>query len=481
MRSLAGAAGDSDLGEVARGPGPKVTLRDRIRPLNDRPRRDGAYVLYWMQQSQRASGNPALDHAIAEANALRLPVVVGFGLTDRYPEANARHFAFLLQGLGDVEAALGRRGIAFVVRLGAPDEVALALAADAALVVCDRGYLRHQRSWRRAVADGAGCAVVEVEGDVVVPVGLVSTKAEYAARTIRPKILSHRDAFVVPSAGLACDRPSLDLGVPGDVDLSEGLRLLDRLAIDRSVRPVQRFTGGTGEARARLAAFIASGLEGYAGGRSEPGRWQGSLLSPYLHFGQISPVEIAAGIRGAAAGAPDDRAAYLEELIVRRELAVNFVTFEPDYDRFTALPAWAQRTLRTHAGDPRDHLYAIEDLERAETHDPFWNAATREMTRTGFMHNTMRMYWAKKILEWSPAPDAAFRTALHLNNKYFLDGRDPSSYANVLWCFGLHDRPWVERPVFGQIRYMNAAGLRRKFDMDRYIDAVDRLVAAEAG
>jgi len=456
-----------------------VIQSERIKDLNGEPARDGAYVLYWMQQSQRASGNPALEFAIREANARKLPVVVGFGLTDDYPEANARHFTFMLQGLRDVAVTLEDRGIAFVVRRGRPDTVALALGSDAALIVCDRGYLRHQRAWRDAVAAQAGCAVIQVEGDVVVPVELASEKSEYAARTLRPKILRHRDLFMAPMGEGTVDHSSLDIGVESDIDVADGDRAITSLTIDHSVRSVRRLIGGTTEARSRLDAFLRDGFDGYANGRNEPADWRCSFMSPYLHFGQISPVEVALAVRNARNAPNGDATSYLEELIVRRELATNFVQFEPAYDRFEALPNWARQTLADHAADRREHVYAPEDLQAAETHDPYWNAAMREMVHTGFMHNYMRMYWGKKILEWSPDPETAFTTTLRLNNKYFLDGRDPNSYANVAWCFGLHDRPWVERPIFGKVRYMNAAGLKRKFDIDRYVAEVDRLVASE--
>jgi len=201
------------------------------------------------------------------------------------------------------------------------------------------------------------------------------------------------------------------------------------------------------------------------------------MLSPYLHFGQISPVEIALAVRAARAPAAD-RDSYLEELIVRRELAVNFVLSNECYDRFESLPGWAQRTLALHARDARAHTYDFEQLAAARTHDAYWNAAMQEMRLTGFMHNYMRMYWGKKVLEWSPTPQEGHATLLRLNNSYFLDGRDASSYANVGWVFGLHDRPWPERPIFGNVRYMNAAGLKRKTDIEAYVRTWEGRAAA---
>ena len=453
---------------------------ERIKMLNGKPASSGAYVLYWMQQSQRATANPALELAISEANKLRLPLVVCFGLMADYPEANARHYTFMLQGLHDVREQLLRRGIAFVIKLGHPGRVALSLSADAALIVCDRGYLRHQKLWREKVAENADCAVIQVEGDVVVPVELASSKAEYGARTIRPKVLRHRDDFLTECLDREIDTSSLGIGLESDIDLGDVEAVVDSLNVDRSIAPVRRFVGGTREAKARLESFLADGLEGYADGRNEPSAWQCSFMSPYLHFGNISPVNLALAVKDASGAGRDDKASYLEELIVRRELAANFVHFQPNYDRFEALPSWARQTLQEHRSDKRDHVYTSAELERAETHDPFWNAAMREMVHTGFMHNYMRMYWGKKILEWSPDPETAFATTLCLNNRYFLDGRDPSSFTNVAWCFGLHDRAWAERSIFGKIRFMNAAGLQRKFDMERYLKAVDKLVAAEA-
>ena len=229
---------------------------------------------------------------------------------------------------------------------------------------------------------------------------------------------------------------------------------------------------GTSQARQRLKRFILAHLEGYGETRNDPAAPGSSELSPYLHFGQISPVEIALKITDAKSGRPADKEAFLEELIVRRELAANFVYFNDDYDAYAAVPRWARQTLALHRRDPRPHRYTRRQMENAQTHDTYWNAAMREMRLTGYMHGYMRMYWGKKIIEWTNTPAYAHATALYLNNKYFIDGRDPNAYTNVAWLFGLHDRPWQERPVFGKVRYMNANGLRRKFDMDGYIRRV---------
>ena len=462
----------------------QLIQEERVRVLRDAEPAAADYVLYWMQQSQRAEDNPALEHAVRWANQLGVGLVVGFGLMDGYPEANLRHYRFMLEGLAETTDSLERRGIPLVVLHGDPAEAALRMAADAALVVCDRGYLRHQKAWRERVASEAGVRVEEVEGDVVVPVETVSDKREYAARTIRPKIHRHLDRFLVELRTTPLERDSLNLagGFDGSdrIDLSGEPDLdavLDRLDLDRSVAPVSwLFRGGTSVAKRRVRRFVEERLKRYDENRNHPKTDDTTHLSPYLHFGQVSPVWAAMEVGGSRYGRKEDRDSFIEELVVRRELSANFVNFEPDYDDFSMLPDWARTTLEEHADDEREHLYSREELEDAETHDPYWNAAMREMRHTGYMHNYMRMYWGKRILAWTPDPEEAYETALHLNNKYFLDGRDCSSYGNVGWLFGLHDRAWGERDVFGKVRIMTRGGLERKTDIDAYVEKVDELV-----
>jgi deoxyribodipyrimidine photo-lyase len=273
---------------------------ERIGVLAERPAAEGGrYVLYWMQQAQRAEHNPALEHAIALANARGQGVVVGFGLTNGYPDANARHYAFMLEGLKETAATLARRGIRLVLRRGDPAEVALGLAREASLVVCDKGYLRHQRAWRERVAQHAGRLVLEIEGEVVVPVRLASQKAEIGARTLRPRLLALRERLLNPLPEEPVRVPTLALDLKGDLDPADPEGNLRVLNVDRSVPPSSRFRGGTAAARARLRMFLAEKLSGYAAGRNEPAAGQISGMSPYLHFGQISPVELALAVASA--------------------------------------------------------------------------------------------------------------------------------------------------------------------------------------
>jgi deoxyribodipyrimidine photo-lyase len=452
----------------------------RVRQLNEvtspAAASAGKYVLYWVQASQRESCNHALEHAIHLANQHKLPLLCCFGLMDNYPEANTRHYAFMLEGLADLHRLLEKRNIKFVLKHGQPPEVALHYAKHAAIVVTDMGYTRHQRAWRAKVAAEARCPVIQVESDAVIPVEVTSNKHEHAARTIRPKIHRQWETYLTPLPRGKVAVSSLDLDVKGDLDPTDPMKLLGKLKLDTSVAPSVHFTGGQTAAQKQLAAFMEHKLSGYDEGRNEPVAAHSSHMSMYLHFGHISPLELALAAREAKAPTAD-RDAYLEELIVRRELSINFVYYDRNYDRYDCIPDWAKKTLAAHAKDKRPHLYTREQLEAAQTFDPYWNAAQLEMVRTGFMHNYMRMYWGKKILEWSKTPEEAFETTLYLNNKYFLCGRDPNGWANVAWVFGLHDRPWgPERPIFGLVRYMNAAGLERKFDIDAYVKKVALLM-----
>jgi deoxyribodipyrimidine photo-lyase len=452
----------------------------RVRLLNRLELARGDYVLYWMQQSQRAEWNDALEFAIEQANALGQPVLVGFGLTAGYPDANLRHYAFMLEGLRETGEALARRGLPLIVQLGDPAEVALRLARRASLLVCDRGYLRHQKEWRRRVAEEAPCRVVQVEADVIVPVEAASNKAEYAARTLRPKIHREFEQFLVPLRAHTV-KIRFDRKPPASEDLADIPALGRKLKLDDSVAPVsQRFRGGAAEARKIFRAFGQKRMARYAENRNQPQTDDVSHMSKYLHFGQISPVWLALEARGGREAGSPNVASFIEELLVRRELAMNFVEYTPEYDSFAALPDWARQTLTRHAADPRPHTYDPPQLEAGRTHDPYWNAAMREMRETGYMHNYMRMYWGKKILEWSPHPEQGHATALAINNKYFLDGRDANSFANIGWVFGLHDRPWGERPIFGTVRTMTAGGLERKCDIEAYVRKTEELAKPPA-
>jgi len=428
------------------------------------------FVLYWMQASQRAGGNHALEFAVDKANELGKPLVVFFGLTEAFPEANQRHYRFMLEGLKETSVALEARGIRLIVRHVSPGEGAAELGRRACFVVVDRGYMRVERKWRRDTARLLASAFVEVESNVVVPVEAASPKEDFAAATLRPKILRQLESYLVPLKERVPKKSSLGLRMES-LDIRDTEKILASLKVDGSV-PAGAFKGGASRALDLLERFIDSKIDDYPEARNDPSKDGLSNLSPYLHFGQISPLEIALKVRRRGGpGAP----AFLEQLIVRRELSINFVRYNPWYDAYKGLPDWCRATLAEHASVPRGYAYSEAEFEAARTHDPAWNAAQKELIITGKMHGTMRMYWGKKILEWSRTPVEGFKTALRLNNTYELDGRDPNGFAGVAWCFGKHDRPWPERPIFGMVRYMNESGLRRKFDVEAYVRKIAEL------
>ena len=445
--------------------------KERIQALNKKPVRNRDFVLYWMQASQRAEDNHALEHAIDLANKLNKPVVVFFGITDNYPEANERHYAFMIEGLEEVSLALKDRGLQLVVLHQSPEKGIVSLGRRACQVVVDRGYTRILRQWRQAAAESLDCSLVQVESDIVVPVEAVSNKEEYGAFTLRPKIKKLLSYYLVPLKKRSVRHDSLKLEFESFSldDVDETLR---KLRIDRTVKRIEAFRGGESQAEKRLREFLAKKLDRYSELGNDPAAEGLSNLSPYLHFGQISPLRIALEVMKRKSPGEES---FLEELIVRRELSMNFVFFNSGYDSFACITEWAQKTLAMHAKDKRESVYSKEDFEKTRTHDPYWNAAQKEMLSTGKMHGYMRMYWGKKILEWMKTPEEAFAVALSLNNTFELDGRDPNGFAGVAWCFGKHDRAWPERPVFGKVRYMNDGGLRRKFDIDAYVRRVDGL------
>jgi deoxyribodipyrimidine photo-lyase len=456
---------------------------DRLRVLRDGAPHGSGPVVYWMQRSQRTRANPALAHARALAAELRRPLAVVGAMAPQGARATARAATFELQGWRDVRDGLADLGVGFAWATADPADVALAAAADAAVLVVDRGYLRVDVAQRARVAAAAPCPVVQVEGDVVVPVDVASPKAEYMARTLRPKLHRVFERYLdpVPDAPAALPwrgaPPSLGRFADAAVALDDVPALVASLGVDASVAPVDAlYPGGERAAAARLDALVGWTLRGYADDRNQPHRARVSYLGMHLRCGQVSPVAVLQAVRAVGTTAGEaDVASFVEELLVRRELAVNHVVRNPDYDRYEGLPAWARRTLEAHARDPRPATYDDATLEAAASDDPYWNAAMRQSTATGYQHNYMRMYWGKKVLEWSAAPEEAYARLLRWNDRYHLDGVDPNGYAGVGWVFGLHDRPWTERPVFGTVRSMTQGGLERKTDPDAYV----RSVAAE--
>ncbi len=441
---------------------PRVTIR-RNGPFDPQ----GTCIVYWMQRSQRGIDNPALDTAVEAANTLGKPVVVFFAPVPFYPHANLRHYRFLNEGIPDIAAALAKRNIGFVLRRY-PEHSLVKFCDEvkAALVIGDENPMREPEGWRQTAARKLQVPLWTVDADVIVPSKLLE-KAQYAAHTIRPRLQAKLKTFLIPSrnprARVEWKKPKNIATLSPEADITEGWKL------DRSVAPVPSWRGGSTEALRLLKEFVSHKLQNYGTKRNKPEIDHTSRLSPYLHFGHISPITAVHAVLEADAPKAD-KESFVNETVIWRELAINLARFNPNYDSFECAEPWAHRTLAEHATDPRPVLYSESQLENAQTHDPLWNASQMQMVNTGWMHNYMRMYWAKKILEWSRSPAEAHRTAVHLNDKYFLDGRDPNGYAGVAWAIvGKFDRPWFERPIFGQIRYMSGASTGKKFDSKKYI------------
>ncbi|OQR93398.1 deoxyribodipyrimidine photo-lyase type II [Achlya hypogyna] len=445
----------------------------------------GNHVLYWMQASLRTRFNYALHAAITAANSLNQPLRVLFTVDTTAAPMSERHLAFLLEGLVDVRAALARKHIPFYAvhcAAGGPSPVDVVAAAGrkASVVVTDHPYLRHERLRTEAFVAASPAPVLQVEADVVVPVATVSKREEYSNGTIRPKINALLPQYLVALPALTYKGPKnvpLALSLP-PLDLAASVD--DLLAhapdVDRSVGRVRTYLGGESVAQATLETFLADKLLDYETERNKPDKDATSNLSPYLRYGNISPVDVALRVLGTPGPEPAmtlSRNHMIDEMVVRRELAVNFCWYNRhEYDSITCLPPVATNTLTKHGTDRREYVYSDDEFEQARTHDTYWNACQLDMMATGKMQGYLRQYWGKKILEWSARPADAFAFAVAQNAKYNLDGYDPNGYAGVAWVFGKHDRVFPERPVYGTVRYMGARRLTEIFNMPAYVALV---------
>jgi deoxyribodipyrimidine photo-lyase len=466
--------------------GPPASLPEPLRAIADNPRvrvrrsgvpaSDAKCVVYWMQRAERGVENPALDCAIEVANELALPLVTFFSAISNLPRANLRHYAFLNQGLHDVEEDMAERGVPLIVRRPPENKLEPFLSeVGAGIVIGDENPLREPERWRRVLAGRLRIPFWTVDADVIVPSQLF-TKGFYAQHLFRRQLDPLLPQYLVEPK-----TPKLQKQWPPhtkiarwilDGDITRGWR-----HFDRSVKPVDTFRGGAHAARRRLRHFVEHQLAGYETARRKPEVNGTSQLSPYLHFGHISPLRIVLQVKRAVDAGKAPKSAYdafVNEMVGWRELAVNFVIHSREtYDTIECAEPWAQKTLREHLRDKREYEYTYEQLARGETHDPLWNAAQLQMVRYGWMHNILRMYWGKKILEWSPNPARAYEWVVLLNDTYELDGRDPNSYAGIAWAIaGKFDRPWFEREIFGTIRYMSGASTGKKFDSKLYMALV---------
>jgi deoxyribodipyrimidine photo-lyase len=452
------------------------SLAKRTRLIHSGDEKPHRPVIYWMSRDQRAFDNHALLFAIEKAQSLKAPIGVLFCLVDDFLDASDVHFYFMLKGLKETEGYLRDAGIPLFVIKGNPEtEVPKALnALNISALVVDFDPLKIKKQWKKSVCNKLNCPVYEVDAHNIVPCFLASDKAEYSAFTFRKKIASVITEFLT-------DFPPFEPKVEGLKEIPLNAVSLDNILHQlfrnlKNENPLHFYPPGYKEGMRRLRKFIENILDDcYLAWKNNAVKNAESRLSPYIHFGQISAQRIAFEVRTRGHN-PRAVSAFLEQLIIRRELADNFCYYNPDYDSIKGFPLWARQTLLEHQNDKREFVYTKEEFEKAKTHDEIWNCAQIELIICGKIHNYLRMYWGKKILEWSADPSAALEIGNYLNNKYALDGRDPNGYVGVAWCVGgVHDRPFMERPVYGKIRPMGVKALERNFDVKEYVRTIQDL------
>lgn len=446
-----------------------MKAQDRLFVLKKGPRCEGP-VLYWMSRDQRSRDNWALSAAQELALEREVPLAVAFCLVTDFLGATLRHYGFMIRGLEETADDLTALGIPFFLLRGQPDEEIPRMVNEKGIgaVFCDFDPLRIKQAWQRNVAERLSVPVYEVDAHNVVPCRKASEKREYGAYTIRPRIQRLLPRFLEEMP----DTVPHPFSWEGPVPPIDWRKTADSLPLNRSIDEVQGFMPGSTAGRQALERFLKERLARYDNDRNDPTLAGQSDLSPWLHFGQISAQRVALEVSRTGVG-EENRKAFLEQLVVRRELADNFCLHTPDYDRFSGFPEWARTTLDEHRIDKREYIYSREELERGRTHDPLWNAAQIQMVLTGKMHGWLRMYWAKKVLEWTSSPEEALEICVLLNDRYELDGRDPCGYTGIAWSIGgVHDRAWPTHPVYGKIRYMNLNGARRKFDVEAFVKGI---------
>jgi deoxyribodipyrimidine photo-lyase len=436
---------------------------NRIRLLKEGIRKPGP-IVYWMSRDQRVSDNWALIFTQELAIKYKQPSVVIFCLVNNFLDATKRQYNFMLKGLQELDNKLRDKNISFFLLLGAPEkEIPEFIEShNIGLLVSDFDPLKIKMQWKKNLVKRINIPFYEVDSHNIVPCWITSDKQEYAAYTIRPKINRLLPEYLV-------DFPDIKVDKTGYKDSKSMIDWKKLIKSKNGTFQVNTVIPGEKEAKKVLKRFINNKINTYSNYRNDPTKDNLSGLSPYIHSGHISAQRIALEVLNSDI-AKKDKNSFLDELIIRKELSDNYCFYNSNYDSFSGFPDWAQKTLNNHRIDKRDYIYAIKKFEEANTHDNLWNAAQLEMMIKGKMHSYMRMYWAKKILEWSESPEEAQDIAIYLNNKYELDGRDPNGYAGIAWSIGgVHDRAWKERPVFGKIRYMSYGGSKSKFDVNLYV------------
>lgn len=451
-----------------------MDIGKRVQNLNEKEERTGKCVLYVMSRDQRVQDNHALLYAQRTAQKHKVPLAVVFCLNPSSKNRSKEQYSWMIDGLKITEVQLKKLNIPLLMLIGKPSDTLSGLIhhTSPVAVIFDMNPLRGPRELQSTIANRSEFPVYVVDTHNIVPVWEVSQKQEYAARTIRSKVQALLPEYLKAADSLQ----KHSFKWPGVVKSLKDLTPMIATLLKELPSNGQKinFVSGIYEAEHILEQFISTNLQGYAVNRNDPSKNGQSDLSPYLHFGQISRLRITLDIMQAISRDDtlrEDGEVFLEELNVRSSLSDNYCYYNDHYDSLKGAADWAQKTLQQHASDPREFVYTLSQFESASTHDEAWNAAQLQLVRTGKMHGYMRMYWAKKVLEWSATPADAHSTLVRLNDFYSLDGGDPNGYVGILWSIaGLHDRPWFKRSIYGTIRYMNYNGLKRKFKIEKYIE-----------
>ncbi|KAG0725286.1 Deoxyribodipyrimidine photo-lyase [Chionoecetes opilio] len=427
-------------------------------------------VVYWMSRDQRVQDNWAMLFAQRLALKYKVSLHVVFCLVPKFLDATIRHYQFMLKGLEEVESECRELSISFHLLPGEPNAVLPEFIKSHNIggLVTDFSPLRLPRLWVKEVkkAIPQNIPMCQVDAHNIVPCKKASEKQEYSARTIRKKIHDKLPDFLTKFPPVI-KHPHESKGENEAVDWAAAEETLE---VDMKVKAVEWAVPGTQAGLNTLDAFCLKRLRKYDKQRNDPNANALSNLSPWLHFGQISAQRCVLEVKRYKKQLKESVDNFIEETVVRRELGDNYCYYQENYDRLEGAYQWAITTLNDHKKDPRPYLYSLETLQEAHTHDELWNSAQIQLVKEGKIHGFMRMYWAKKILEWTASPETALETAIYLNDRYSLDGRDPNGYVGCMWSIcGIHDQGWGERAVFGKIRYMNYDGCKRKFKIDGYV------------
>jgi len=444
-------------------------LKDRIIKHKDREIYEGDYIIYWMNRGQRVNDNLCIYYGLLLSQKYNKKFGILFNIFPSFLDASLRQFDFMIKGLMEVEENLNELGIPFFVLSGKPTENILKFIKEkrVSLLITDSFPLKIIREIKRNIKEKINIPFYEIDTHNIIPPYIISEKQEFSAFTLRKKYEKVLSKYLI-------EPPKFDGLIKKEkiINKTNWNNIYDSLKVDKSVKPTLFFKSGENEALNVLNSFIKNKLNFYVKNKNNPNIDGLSNLSPYLHFGMISPLRVAFEVKNSNATL-ENKHAFLEELIIRRELSENFCFYNENYDNEEGIPKWGRKTLEEHKNDKRDYIYSLKEFENGETFDDLWNACQMEMVITGKMHGYMRMYWAKKILEWSVDYKEAVKIAIYLNDKYELDGRDPNGYTGILWSIGgLHDRPFKERKIFGKVRYMTRNGLEKKFEVKAYIKKV---------